>query len=449
MTGSPTAVRGADVLVDSLYEAGVRTIFGVPGDTGVVFYDALHAATDRIRHVLARDERHAAKMADAFARVSNEVGVVEVSSGGGTTFVIGGLGEPYASGVPILVITSDIHSSSRDTGALTEIDQEALFSAVTKWQGRVTSAAEIPSLLQQGLTEAVSGRPGPVVLIIPEDILDELVEPQASPSSVKLTVPMERQAAPEDAVARAADLLREARRPLAVVGSGVHSSAAYDALARAAEHFGLSVATTIHGRGTIPDSSPWAIGTVGNNGERPGTNEFAADADVVLLVGTRGNATDTNSWTVPPRQGTTVIQIDIDRDRAGRNFPEALALVGDAGTVLEQLVETGEPADPQLVAERRAAVARLQEKWQGSLLPVGQERTTLSDLPEEQLLPSDLVRTVQDVLGGGGVVIADPGTPTPNVTVYWEVSGRRRSVIIPRGHGPMGYAIPALSLIHI
>lgn len=443
MTASPTATRGADVLVDSLYEAGVRTIFGVPGDTGVVFYDALHAATDRIRHVLVRDERHAAKMADAFARVSNTVGVVEVSSGGGTTFVIGGLGEPYASGVPILVLTSDIHSSSQGTGALTEINQEALFSAVTKWQGRVESAAQIPKLLNRALREAVSGRPGPVVLIIPENILDELVEATEPTTPAELTVPLERPAASEDDVARAAQLLREAQLPIAVVGSGAHSSAAYEALEHAADYFGLPVATTIHGRGTIPDASPWAIGTVGNNGERPGTNEFAGQADVVLLVGTRGNATDTNSWTVPPRHGTTVIQIDIDASRAGRNFPDAIGLVGDVATVLEQLTRAAEPADPELVAERRAAVARLQDKWQASLLPIGQERATLPNLPEEQLLPSDLVRTVQEVLGGAGIVIADPGTPTPNVTVYWEVAQRRRSVIIPRGHGPMGYAIPA------
>lgn len=443
MTGSSTTARGADVLVRSLYEAGVRTIFGVPGDTGVVFYDALHAATDRIRHVLARDERHAAKMADAFARVSNTVGVVEISSGGGTTFVIGGLGEAFASGVPILVLTSDIHASSRGTGALTEIDQESLFHAVTKWQGRAGSAADIPSLLTRALHEAVSGRPGPVVLIIPENILDELVESPVASTQASVTVPSQRQPAADDAVAKAARLLREARLPLAIVGSGAHSSCAYGALAHAAEHFGLPVATTIHGRGAIPDASPWAIGTVGNNGERPGTNEFASEADAVLLVGTRANATDTNSWTVPRRHGTTVIQIDIDPARAGRNFPDALGLVGDARTVLEQLARAGEPADPDLVRERRTAVTMIQKKWQASLLPVGQERASLSDLPEEQLLPSDLIRTVQEGLGVTNIVIADPGTPTPNVAVYWEVTEGRRSVIIPRGHGPMGYAIPA------
>ncbi|WP_165956124.1 TcmI family type II polyketide cyclase [Streptomyces hainanensis] len=137
------AGRGADLLVDALVAGGVTTLFGVPGDTGVVFYDALHQRADALRHVLARDERHAAAMADAYARAGNRVGVVEVSSGGGTTYAVGGLGEAYAAGVPVLLITSDIHSASRDTGALTEIDQTALFSAVTKWTRRAERAADL------------------------------------------------------------------------------------------------------------------------------------------------------------------------------------------------------------------------------------------------------------------------------------------------------------------
>src|SRR5690606_29686233 len=129
-------------------------------------------------------------------------------------------------------------------------------------------------------------------------------------------------------------------KPAIIAGSGVHNSAAYAELMDLAERLGAPVATTIHGKGTIPETSPWSVGTVGNNGERPGTNDFLATADVVLLVGTRANATDTNSWTVPSRAGeTVVIQVDIDPTRAGRNFPDALSLVGDARVVLEQLLE--------------------------------------------------------------------------------------------------------------
>ncbi|HWE60069.1 MAG TPA: thiamine pyrophosphate-binding protein, partial [Chloroflexota bacterium] len=120
---------GADILVRSLIHAGVEVIFGVPGDTGLVLYDALHHERDRLRHVLARDERSAAIMADAYARCTGRVGVVEASSGGGATYLVSGLGEAFAASVPILVITSDIRQSSAGTHAITELDQEQLFAA--------------------------------------------------------------------------------------------------------------------------------------------------------------------------------------------------------------------------------------------------------------------------------------------------------------------------------
>lgn len=437
-------VRGADLLVDALVAAGVETIFGVPGDTGVVFYDALAAARNRITHVLARDERHAAKAADAYARVSGRVGCVEVSSGGGTTFVVGGLGEAYASGVPVLLVTSDIHSGSQGTGALTEIDQEALFSAVTKWRARATSARELPSLVAEAVRQATSGRPGPVAVIVPEDLLDESVDEPVDVETVTPWVPARRDPAPEAGVETAARALAGARLPVIIAGSGVHSSGAHDVLAETAEHFGAPVATTIHGKGVITDSSPWAIGTVGNNGERPGSNAFAAEADVVLFVGTRANATDTNSWTVPVRSGeTTVIQIDIDEERAGRNFPTATALVGDAATVLRQLVEVPVEVDATAREKRRDAVAALTATWREHRGDIGEERADLDRLAPDQLLPSDLVRIIHDALGAGTVVVADPGTPTPNVAVYWDIEQAGRTVIVPRGHGPMGYTIPA------
>src|ERR1700722_2387518 len=171
-------LRGADLLAEALIAAGIDTLFRVPGDTGVTFYDALYTRQDRLRHVLARDERHAGAMADAYARIRNRVGVVEVSSGGGTTYVIGSLGEASAAGVPVLVVTSDIHRSSRGTGALTEIDQVALFAAVTKWHVVVNRADDIPDAVEEAVAAAVSGRPGPVVIIVPEDVLDEPVTPR-------------------------------------------------------------------------------------------------------------------------------------------------------------------------------------------------------------------------------------------------------------------------------
>lgn len=441
-----STVRGADLLVDALVTAGVDTIFGVPGDTGVVFYDALYERTEEVTHVLARDERHAAKMADAYARVANRVGVVEVSSGGGVTFVVGGLGEAYAAGVPVLLITSDIHTASRGSGALTEIDQLALFSAVTKWRSNVDDANAIPALVAEALRQATTGQPGPVALIFPEDVLDQVVpgaDDADGTAGLAVTVPRDRPLADPAEVARAAAALAAARRPAAIVGSGVHVSAAYAELIELSEHVALPVATTIHGKGTIPDTNPWSLGPVGNNGARDHANAELAAADVVLLVGTRANATDTHSWTGPSRSGPTVIQIDIEGSRAGRNYPGSIRLVGDAKAVLRQLLSAVPPAPDAVRGDRRRAVADVTERWRESLAPIGAERSAAKDMPADQLLPSDVVRMLNQVLGPDTVVVADPGTPTPNVSVYWDTRRPARTVIVPRGHGPMGYAIPA------
>jgi len=432
--------RGADLLVESLIDAGIEVIFGVPGDTGVIFYDALYDHTNAIQHVLARDERHAGAMADAYARVSNRVGVVEVSSGGGTTYVVGGLGEAFASGVPVLVITSDIDSSSLNTGALTEIDQLALFSAVTKWRHVASRADEIPALVREALSQAISGRPGPVALILPENVLSELVDVSSSVREERIIssfrAPAARVEAQGEDIRSAAHLLSRALHPAILAGSGVHVSEAWSALADLAEHVGIPVATSIHGKGVIPDSNPWSLGVAGNNGGRSTANAYLQEADVVLLVGTRANATDTNSWTAPRRSGVSVIQIDIDVDRAGRNFPESLALVGDARTVLEQLRQAMRPLPSEDRERRRTEVADAYQRW-ASETPVGN-----SAVAAGEILPADVIRVLNQVLGSGTVVVADPGTPTPNVASYWETKSAGRSVIVPRGHGPMGYAIP-------
>jgi acetolactate synthase-1/2/3 large subunit len=250
MSGQVKASTGADLLVECLVRLGVSTLFGVPGDTGVSFYDALYKRTGDIRHVLARDERNAAYMADAYARLTRTAGVVEVSSGGGSTYVVGGLGEAYAASVPVLLIASDIPVASRGSGALTELDQRALFSAVTKWHGLVESAASLPRLLTEALRQATLGRPAPVVLVIPEDVLDEHVGldlDDRHTTTRKFTTPLERPTAEAGSVSRAATLLASASRPAVVAGSGVHWSGAYSSLAALVEHSGIPVATTIHG----------------------------------------------------------------------------------------------------------------------------------------------------------------------------------------------------------
>lgn len=426
---------GANILVEALVRGGVSVLFGFPGDTGVALYDALGARQAEIRHVLARDERSAASMADAYARVSGRVGVVEASSGGGATFLVGGLGEPFAASVPMLVITSDIHRSSRGSSAITEIDQQKLFSAVTKAQWVVERADDIAEMVRAAMDLATSGRPGPVSLIFPEDVFDEgghadfeavrerewdAVLTQLDPRAV-------------EGIPKAAQVLAGARRPALLLGSGVHLSQTYEAVQALAERLGAGVATTIHGKGAFPEAHPLSLGVAGANGARDYANRYLADADVVLMVGTRANSTDTDGFQSPPRRGPHVIHVDIDPNRAGRNYPGSVALVGDARRILADLLqqlgagEEGRPSPAGLwIAAERARVA-------GESPPP----------PTAGLSPRAVVEALQAAYGHQAVVVGDAGTPTPYLSAYWTAEGGRREVVLPRGHGAMGFALPA------
>ena len=420
---------GADVLVACLIQHGVEVVFGYPGDTSVGFYDALFRNQDRIRHVLARDERSAAIMADVYARVSGRIGVVEASSGGGATFLVGGLGESYAASIPMLVITSDVAQKSQGTGAITEIDQVKLFSAVTKWQGVARQAEDIPDLVGRAFQALHEGRPAPVSLVVPTDVFEKVTT-----VSIKACQPVKRvRPGAGELAQRAADFLQKAKHPAILAGSGVHLSGAWKELQMLAELASIPVATTIHGKGAFPERHPLSLGVSGGNGARDYANEYLMQADVVLLVGTRANSTDTNGYTAP-RRDATAIHIDLDPERAGKNFSQGFVLLGDARTVLSEIksayvvrFETPRQGVRLWIAERRKA-------WQQGL-------AEMSRSVPRGIHPYDIVMTIQRVVDGSTVILGEPGTPTPYLAAYWEGTQAGRQVIIPRGHGVMGYAL--------
>jgi acetolactate synthase-1/2/3 large subunit len=250
------------------------------------------------------------------------------------------------------------------------------------------------------------------------------------------TVPLDREPASARAISKAADLLAAAERPAVVAGGGVHLSAAWPELQSLAEKAGIPIATTIHGKGAIAETHPLSLGVVGANGARPFANQYLAEADAVLFVGTRANSTDTNGFTSPPREGPDIIQIDIDTTRAGRNFPNSHDLVGDAKSTLALIVD----AIPEHRARAESIAAEI-DGWRRAwrLAEVEPRRLLDADLID----PRDVILALQEELPADVIVLAEPGTPTPNVSAYWECPEPGRTVIDPRGHGPMGYVIPA------
>lgn len=431
-------LSGADVLVEAFVRCGLGTVFGFPGDTGVALYDALARRRDAIRYLLAHDERHTGYMADAYARTRRRLAVCEASSGAGAVYLASGLGESFAASIPVLAITTDNPRGSRGTAAISEVDQEKLFAAVTKWRHYAEHAAELPGLVATAAMAAVTGRPGPAVLIIPEDVLaQEVAAPDLTPCEPTVAaVPGQRVAASPAAVADAAARLAASEWPVLVAGGGVHLSGAWQQLRQLAEHAALPVATTIHGKGAIHEAHPLALGVIGANGVRDYANKWIADSDLVLFAGTRANATDTMGFTIPARGRQPVIHIEIDDERAGRNYPGSLPLAGDVATVLDQLRSQLPAASGSRRTRQTARLSAASRAW---------ERQQGPDpvMPTGVLHPRSIVRTLHARFGARTWVVADAGTPTPYLSCYWQSPGDAWRVVIPRGHGAMGYAIPA------
>jgi acetolactate synthase-1/2/3 large subunit len=431
--------NGAELLVDALVAHGVDSVFGFPGDTSIAFYDALGRRTSEIRHILTRDERHAGFMADAHTRTTRRLGVCEASSGAGAVYLASGLAESFASSIPLLAIATDNPRRSHGTAPISEIDQERLFSACTKWCRTAQRTSDIPALVEEAVAAATEGRPGPAVLILPEDILEGAEETQAGPARTGRTdnVPSRRPVADEDSVREAARQLAEAERPVVVAGGGAHLSGAGAGLLRLAEHMAVPVATSIHGKGVIDEAHPLALGVVGSNGARAYSNAWVADSDLTLFVGTRANATDTLSFTSPPRGTARIVHIETDSARAGRNYPGSLALVGDAQAVLAQLCERVPRAAESVRTDKVERLAAARQEWAET------DERDRPALPAGVLPPREIVRALRDAFGRDTWITADAGTPTPYLSCYWESPGDGWRVVIPRGHGPMGFAVPA------
>jgi acetolactate synthase I/II/III large subunit len=287
-------LTGAEALVRMLQLHDVEYIFGLCGDTSLPWYDALRRLDHGMTHILCRDERSAGYMADAYARVSGKVGVCEGPSGGGATYILPGLAEANESSIPVLSITSDISVSSRGRYTLTELDQEALFRPVTKWNKVLNRAADLPRTVRSAFTQMTTGRTGAAHIGLPFDVqLDDVDEEEIWADNTLGYYPSRRVGPDPRAVSSAVELLLDAERPVFICGGGVVISGAEAELQTLAERLGAGVATTISGRGSISDSHPLAVGVVGSNGGTLPTRSVVENATVVIFIGCRAGSVTT------------------------------------------------------------------------------------------------------------------------------------------------------------
>ena len=439
-------MNGARVVVEMLKNYQTEVIFGVPGDTSIKLYEALFDIQPEVRHIMARDERSAAFMADAYARLAHRPGVCECPSGAGPLYAIPGIAESNASSIPVILITSDIALSGEGKQTITEIDCAKLFEPVTKWSYLVKNVSKIPETMRRAFRIATTGRPGAVHVALPLEAQRDRFPGKSSDLYAEMECtryPAYRTRGSRNVLENLCQILIQADKPVIVAGGGANHSQAGAAIEALAESLAAPVVTTISGQGIIADDHPLAMGVTGDNGFHPHAHQTIDEGDVLLYVGCKMGSVSTLNWTLPANsKEKQLIQIDLNPEFLGNNYCNQLSVAGDARLILEDLLVliNGKTARKkmrvwveELNAARNAFWAEQALAFQSNDMPVKPQRVIAS--LNRHLAPS-------------AVVIADAGTPTPYITRFLKLRGHGSRFIIPRAYGGLGYAIPAIVGAH-
>ena len=432
------SLTGAQAVVEMLRAHGVEVVFGLCGDTSLPLYDALRSGP--LRHILRRDERHAAYMADGYARVTGKVGVCEGPSGGGATYILPGLVEANESSIPVLAINTDISVSSRGRFTLTELDQRALMKPLTKWNAVLDRAADIPRVFREAFDAMTTGRPGAAHIALPYDVQTAPVDAGDLWADPSLGVYPSRRTAPDpEMVALAAKVLRSAKHPLFICGGGVVISRAEAELCELAEKLSAPVATTISGKGSIDERCAQSVGVVGSNGGTPETRAIVDAADVIVFVGCRAGSVTTERWRHPAPGEARIIHIDVDPAVPGRNYKVDVPLVGDAKLALSALLTELEGF------QREGDLSTIDAKKRAKF----EKFEVLARSDDTPIKPERVVFELSRLLDPDAILVADPGTPCPYFSAYHVVRGTGRRYFSNRAHGALGYALAAAIGAHV
>jgi acetolactate synthase-1/2/3 large subunit len=448
------AGHGGALLARLLAEHGVRHVFGLPGGQTLALYDGILDQAG-LRNVLLRDERSAGYAADAYARVTGRAGVCDATVGPGAAKLPSGLGEALGASVPVVALVSDLPARLAPhryrSAASQALDQQALLAPVTKWQATVPDADTLPALVRQAFREATTGRPGPVALFLPQDVLDGPAKGEGAGAA--WLAGSERfgrfpafRPPPEAAdVTAAVAVLRSASRPFILAGGGVQHSGAGSDLTALAELLSAGVGTTLSGKGAIAEDHPLSVGVTGSMGTSAAAAAFA-EADVVLLAGCKAGGGATFSWSLP-RPDQAVVQLDIDPAELGRAFPLRAALLADAQAGLRTLtaaltgsspaaggIASGPPAPDR--AAWRARIAALTGQWRAA-----RDAERAGDAVP--ILPQRVLGAIEAALGGDDILVCDASLASGWGGVYLEQPVPGRRVLSPRGQAGLGFAVPA------
>lgn len=422
-------MKGAEILVKALEEEGVRYVFSIPGNHTLSVHDALNKSS--IKSIIPTHEPAVGFMADVYGRITREPGVALLTVGPGALNTVNPVAQAYVESSPIVVIASQCDSSKWGKGLYHEMEhpevQTEIFKEITKWQTRINSADEISEKITNAFYHAKNGRPRPVYVEIPENIFIQETE----------YVPHQRKEVPKKEAKRSEineviNILLEAESPVIYAGGGVKSSNASQELIELAELLEIPVATSLMGKGVIPEDHKLSLGCgAGRLGNKAAVH-LVTNADVMLAIGTRFNEVGTGFFTldIPPN----LVHIDIDEKEINKNYQATLGIVGDAKIVLRQLLDG--------LSKRK--ITKKREDIQRKIAEIkARERAEIQkDLSDKSELidPINIMYDLAKLVTGESIIIADSGNSFLWVLEYPIL--KTQSIFIPAGYNSMGFSIP-------
>lgn len=418
-----TAPRsGARLLVSTLERLGVEVVFGYPGGAIMPVYDALTGSS--LKHILVRHEQGAAFAAEAYARASGKVGVCMATSGPGATNLVTGIANAFMDSVPLVCITGNVAQGLMGTDAFQEIDILGVTLPIVKHSWIVRDPADVPAVIAEAFAVAASGRPGPVLVDLPKDVQVGLAEaPFEAPTHARPAAGIDM-----TAIARAADCVRAARRPLIYVGGGVKIGGAVGALRAFAGRTGIPSVSTLNALGSIPTDAPGALGMLGMHGSRA-ANEAVQAADLLIVLGARfdDRATGKLAEFAPHAR---VVHFDIDPAEIGKLRAVEVAVAGDLKAGIEALT---------------AAVGRTPldiAPWVVDCAAAARRHAWDYDAPGEGVYAPALLKALSEAAGDDFVAACDVGQHQMWAAQHCRFS-RPEAHLTSGGLGAMGFGLPA------
>jgi acetolactate synthase-1/2/3 large subunit len=435
----PAEMTAGRAIVEVLRAEGVKAVYGIPGGHVLPIYDGLYDAPE-IGHYLVRHEQAAASMAAAYAQLTGEAAVCLVTAGPGATNLVTNVAEAFVGALPMVILAGRGATATTFRGASQEVDTELVFRPVTKWAERVDRADLILDALREAFAVARGGKPGPVYLDLPRDILLEKIKfTHYVPAG-----PRARLRGESERIRTAVALLLQAERPLIVAGGGTIASGAAAELQSLAEVLGAPVITTLAGRGSIDDDHPLSVGGLGAH-RNPLSKRLLVEADVILSLGARFEEMETN-WRpgFVPSPTARVIQVDIDAAEIGRSVPAHLAVIGDIRAVLQDMIDTvAQTAPARGGAVRHDDAPR---SYAAEIKRLDGEIAELAASRETPIHPLRVIRAVRKALPREATIAIDVGCLAQHMAGSFPAFPVHlpRSLIVPSSFYGMGFAGSAL-----